>query len=107
MKRLIRFVLIAVLLASPAFAQQVPEASEDPVADAPIRLGVVGVRPRLGITDFGVDTNVFNSQTNKQRDITFTIRPGGAVARCGSGANIGSRKEHTRGRAIDSLPALR
>ncbi|HWI20249.1 MAG TPA: outer membrane beta-barrel protein [Vicinamibacterales bacterium] len=69
-------VLLFVLLASPALAQQVPTESDDPVADAPIRLGVVGVRPRLGITDFGVDTNVFNSQTNKQRDVTFTIRPG-------------------------------
>lgn len=74
--RLSSFVLIVLLLASPAFAQQVPTPSDDPVADAPIRLGVVGVRPRLGITDFGVDTNVFNSQTNKQRDTTFTIRPG-------------------------------
>jgi Putative beta-barrel porin 2 len=74
MKRL--FVLILVLLASPALAQQAPVQSDDPVADAPIRLGVVGVRPRLGISDFGVDTNVFNTRTNKQRDTTFTVRPG-------------------------------
>jgi hypothetical protein len=75
-KQLSLCVLIAILFSSPAWAQQVPDPSDDPVADAPIRLGVVGVRPRLGITDFGVDTNVFNSQTNKQRDVTFTIRPG-------------------------------
>jgi hypothetical protein len=67
---------LLVCMASPAFAQQVPVPGDDPVAEAPIRIGVLGVRPRIGVYDFGVDTNVFNTETNQQRDITFTIRPG-------------------------------
>lgn len=63
-------------VANPVMAQQVPEDADDPVADAPIRIGVLGVRPRIGVYDFGVDTNVFNSRTNPQRDTVFTFRPG-------------------------------
>lgn len=76
MKRLHLLVLIALGVTVPAFAQQVPVPSDDPVADAPIHLGIVGVRPRIGVYNFGVDTNVFNSRTNAQRDVVFTIRPG-------------------------------
>jgi len=68
-------VLIFVLLAIPAHAQQVPTASEDPVAAAPIRFGAVAFDPRLVLTNMGVDTNVFNS-SNPQSDFTFAIKPG-------------------------------
>jgi putative beta-barrel porin BBP2 len=47
----------------------------DPVQEARMRLGVVGVSPRFGVTNIGVDTNVFNSAINPQRDYTFTVRP--------------------------------
>lgn len=58
----------------PAFAQQAP--TDDPVASAPMRFGAFGVAPRVKITNLGVDTNVFNTLSDPQRDFTFTISPG-------------------------------
>ena len=46
--RLWLFVLMFALLAGPAMAQQVPTASEDPVANAPIRLGALAFVIVLG-----------------------------------------------------------
>ena len=72
------------LLAAPAGAEQQPV--EDPVAEAPIRLGVVGLEPRIAVTNVGVDTNVFNSVENPQQDFTFTASPGlGLWLRTGRG----------------------
>jgi len=70
------FVLMFALLADPAQAQQVPTASEDPVADASIRLGAVAFDPRFRLSSLGVDTNVFNSVSNPQSDFTFGVKPG-------------------------------
>lgn len=47
----------------------------DPVAEAPIRLGVVGLAPRIALSNLGVDTNVFNSPFDPQRDFTMTGTP--------------------------------
>ena len=68
--------LLAVLLSVPAFAQQVPSSVDDPVAEAPVRFGVLALDPRIGLTQLGVDTNVFNSASNPQTDFTFTVVPG-------------------------------
>lgn len=59
-----------------ASAQQVPTTSEDPIADARFKIGVVALNPRFGVEKVGVDTNVFNTTSNEQRDFTFTIVPG-------------------------------
>ena len=64
------------LFARPAAAQQVPAPSEDPVAEAPVRFGVVAFDPRIGLTQLGIDNNVFNSVSNPQSDFTFTVVPG-------------------------------
>jgi hypothetical protein len=64
------------LLAGSAAAQQVPTATDDPVAAAPIRFGAVAFDPRLALTNFGVDTNVFNTVDDPQSDFTFALRPG-------------------------------
>lgn len=66
-------VSIAMLCSSPAYAQQVPPPSDDPVASAPVRLGAFGLDPRVGISNLGVDTNVFNSVDDPQKDFTFTV----------------------------------
>jgi hypothetical protein len=65
--------LVAMLCSSPAFAQAVPPPSDDPVASAPFHLGAFGLDPRLGISNLGVDTNVFNSVNDPQQDFTFTV----------------------------------
>lgn len=56
-----------------ASAQQVP--TDDPVASAPVRLGVFGLDPGISLTNLGVDTNVFNTVDNRQRDLTYTVSP--------------------------------
>ena len=66
--------MLALLVPASAFAQQPP--TDDPVANAPIRLGAFGVAPRVRVTDLGVDTNVFNTVDDPQRDFTFTLSPG-------------------------------
>ena len=74
--RLWLFVLMFALLAGSATAQQVPTASEDPVAAAPFRLGVLAFAPRISLTNLGVDTNVFNTPADEQSDFTFAVKPG-------------------------------
>jgi len=74
MKRSVVTLLYALLLSPAAYAQQAP--SDDPVASAPIHLGAVGVSPRFILSNAGVDTNVFNTVDDRQRDFTFTTAPG-------------------------------
>jgi hypothetical protein len=50
--------------------------SDDPVASAPSRIGAVGIAPRISLSNFSVDTNVFNTVSDPQRDFTFTVSPG-------------------------------
>jgi hypothetical protein len=51
------------------------EAVRDRVAEAPIHLGIFGVAPTFGITNLGVDTNVFHSTVDPRKDFTFTATP--------------------------------
>jgi hypothetical protein len=66
--------LMFLCIAFPAAAQQVA-TSDDPVANARFKFGVIGVDPRFGIQNAGVDTNVFNATVNEQQDFTFTVVP--------------------------------
>lgn len=47
----------------------------DPSADARVHLGPLALSPSLQIPTIGVDTNVFNSVDNPQRDFTITMEP--------------------------------
>jgi Putative beta-barrel porin 2 len=70
--------LIALVLAVPAAAQELPERDpleRDPLESMPIRFGPLGLSPSLLISDVGIDDNVFNSETDPQRDFTATIVP--------------------------------
>jgi hypothetical protein len=72
--------LIALLvIAQPAYAQQVPAAADNPIAEAPIRFGPVGIAPRFSLQNLGIDDNVFNTADNEQSDFTFTGRSGADV----------------------------
>ena len=51
-----------------------PGAGADPERPA-IRLGPFELRPRLALTNMGVDNNVFNDGTDPKRDFTFTAIP--------------------------------
>jgi hypothetical protein len=64
----------AVALLSPALAA----AQGDPEA-ASIRIGIVSLDPRIRVSDFGIDTNVFASADNPQRDVTATTSAGSDI----------------------------
>jgi hypothetical protein len=66
--------MLALRVSSSAFAQQAP--TNDPVASAPIRVGAVGIAPRISLSNLGVDTNVFNEVSDPKRDFTVTVSPG-------------------------------
>ncbi len=64
--------LVAFLLAAPARAQ----VSGDPWTEARFHFGVVALGPTISIVNVGIDTNVFASSENPQRDFTATFAPG-------------------------------
>ena len=70
-----------VFVARPALAQLTGptdgsgSGASDPVASAPVHFGPLGLTPSVALTNLGVDTNVFNSVTDPQRDFTLTLVP--------------------------------
>jgi hypothetical protein len=49
-----------------------------PAADgdrARVQLGPLGLTPSVALTNFGIDTNVFNDFEDPKRDFTFTVSP--------------------------------
>ena len=48
-----------------------PETEDRPM----LQVGPVEVRPRVLLTNFGVDNNVFNEHDNPKQDFTFTLSP--------------------------------
>ena len=73
MNRLMFGLVTAVALLSPAVA-----AAQGP-GDASIRIGAVSLDPRIRISDVGVDTNVFATVENPQRDVTATTSAGSDI----------------------------
>jgi len=69
--------LIAIGLLSAASARaQTPEGSPDP-AKVRVRLGPLWMSPSIGLTNMGIDNNVFNDPPGKnpKKDFTFTLTP--------------------------------
>lgn len=65
--------VIATLLApAPLRAQQ---EETDPFTTARFRFGPLAYTPTLALTNLGIDTNVFNEETNPRRDLTATLSP--------------------------------
>ena len=48
----------------------------DPVAEARLQVGPLGLTPKLALRDIGLDTNVFNAAGEPERDVTGTVAPG-------------------------------
>jgi hypothetical protein len=76
-----RSLLLVMLMCLPrlAAAQQVPSPEEDPVANARLHFGAIALTPRFTISDFGIDSNVFNTLDDAERDFTFATKPGADV----------------------------
>ena len=63
------------LLVAPSTARaqvQAPPPEEDRPA---LQIGPVEIRPRVILTNFGVDNNVFNEHDDPKQDFTFTLSP--------------------------------
>lgn len=70
-RRLLPIVLL--VAAGPVAAQQPPP--RDPLDDATIRFGAIGLTPTVVVRDIGRDTNVFNEPANPKSDFTATFSP--------------------------------
>ena len=66
--------LVFSLLALPAVARA--QAVSDPGEEARLRLGPLGVTPRIALRNIGFDTNIFNAAGEAERDFTTTLATG-------------------------------
>jgi hypothetical protein len=69
----VRLVAALLLTGTSAAAQDTPP--RDPVDDAGVRFGPVGLTPVIAFRDIGRDNNVFNESTDPKTDFTATISP--------------------------------
>jgi hypothetical protein len=60
------------LLAPHALAQT--DGGPDP-ATVRVRIGPLWAKPSISLTDLGIDSNVFNEETDPKKDFTFTLSP--------------------------------
>lgn len=73
LKRIVAQGLWIVALSVPAQAQGIQDGSE--AETARLRLGPVRLTPTFEISNFGVDTNVFNTVENPKRDFVIGLAP--------------------------------
>jgi len=68
-------ILLAVLGVTPAFAQTEPPPPEP--SRLRLRIGQLTINPTIGLTNIGLDQNVFNEPDylNPKADFTFTVTP--------------------------------
>jgi hypothetical protein len=69
----IGLITILCLAATVSYAQEPPPS--DPLETMPIRLGPLGLSPTVTITNFGIDTNIFNDSSDPKSDFTMTVTP--------------------------------
>lgn len=64
-------------LSAPKLCAQTPALPDqvDPIDTMPLRFGPLGVTPTLAITNFGIDSNIFNDASDPRSDFTTTVTP--------------------------------
>jgi hypothetical protein len=75
--RIIRLVPLVFLLSAGTVLAQPSSQTQppDPVEQATLHLGPLGLNPAIVIRDVGPDNNVFNDPTNPKSDFTATVTP--------------------------------
>jgi hypothetical protein len=114
MRTILSLCVIAVVSAWPAPARAQSQAAEA-IEAMPIRLGPLGLRPSVSITNVGNDSNVFNDAEHPQEDFTATIAPrlvarlrgGRLTLSYGSGADMVYFKKFTSERSVNSTTDVR
>src|SRR5438876_1428621 len=51
------------------------QSGSDPASEAPLHLAPLRLTPSVSLTNFGIDSNVFNEVDNPKRDFTATLSP--------------------------------
>src|SRR5688572_27741944 len=72
MLRLVLVFSCFMILEAPCHAQA---RSEDPRTTSARHVGPLYLTPAFAVSEFGLDTNVFNSAGEREKDFTFTIVP--------------------------------
>ncbi len=102
----------AVATALPAAAQVNTLQTDNPRENARLKVGPFYVSPAIQLTEFGLDSNVFNTPIVQLRDFTFTVRPSADVwlpiARRGlikanAGADLVWYQQYSSERSIDPM----
>lgn len=101
------------MLEAPSLAQA---RSEDPRTTSARRIGPLYLTPGFAVSEFGLDTNVFNEAGERDKDFTFTIVPQLAAAvplarrgllRLSTAADLVYYKEYSSERSINPYVGLR
>jgi hypothetical protein len=66
-------IMLAPQLAAAQIGSRIP--ARDPGEDARVHLGPLALTPSIGLTNLGIDSNVFNDVEDPKRDVTFTVTP--------------------------------
>src|SRR5574341_604327 len=74
--RVLALTYMVIGLAAVTEAQMLPLSDIERADAARFRFGVVAVEPRVGLNNFGWDSNVFNEVQQGKRDFTATLTPG-------------------------------
>src|SRR5438034_10438142 len=69
-------IVIGLVSAAPVWAKETADGGAGP-ATVRVRMGPLWVSPTIGVSNLGVDTNVFNDPPGKQpkQDFTATLTP--------------------------------
>ena len=51
------------------------QTQDDPIERTRFQVGPLGLTPSIALTNFGVDSNVFNESEHSKSDFTFTVSP--------------------------------
>lgn len=107
---------LAAFCVVPAAAQVNTLQADNPRENARLKVGPLYIDPAIALTEFGLDTNVFNTPLVQLRDFTFTVRPSADVwlpiARRGlikvnAGSDLVWYQKYGSERSIDPMFAVR
>jgi hypothetical protein len=107
--------LALVMSVTPAIAVRAQDASDAAARNARLHLGPLAVNPSIALSNFGVDTNVFNEFNNGKRDFTATLSSQGQFwLRLGKGRLSGNTRvdyvyfgQYTAERAVNTYDTFR
>jgi hypothetical protein len=70
-----RILALFFILFSASSAAAQDSRTADPLEGMPIHWGALGLTPTVSVTNFGVDSNIFNDASDPKSDFTMTVTP--------------------------------